>query len=77
MTCFKRTFEHVALLMRRESYAVGWRSPLAVAIGYGRWTIANLLIAKGADVNISNDRYVRWTPLHLAARAGKDRKSVV
>jgi len=46
----------------------GKRTPLHGAAMFGRKEIAELLIAKGADVNAKN--YGEWTPLHLAAGEG-------
>ncbi len=61
-----------AQLRGNPAFRESWQSPLAVAAGHGRWQIANLLTAQGADVHLSSDaKYTRWTPLHLAARAGQ------
>ena len=48
--------------------AYGGLTPLQMAAGEGQKEIAELLIAKGADVNAKYDR--GWTPLLWAAREG-------
>ena len=42
---------------------------LSVTVGKGHKEVAEILIAKGADVNAKEDLW-GWTPLHYAARSG-------
>ncbi|WP_244642475.1 ankyrin repeat domain-containing protein [Phyllobacterium sp. 628] len=48
----------------------GW-APLHTAAYYGPASVIDLLIAKGADVNMAGD-YDKMTPLHMAASYGDD-----
>jgi len=53
----------------------GW-TPLHWAAFWGRNRVANALIAKGADVNMTG-RNNGWTPLHCAGRKGYMRMVVI